>query len=91
MPNPFDPKPQRPFNPHQFEKLDDFLADNKIDWRIYLSQLLVGLAPAPFAYGGTIYLDLADVSLFRAHLRAESLRRVAELVDQTQTLGPEAA
>jgi hypothetical protein len=90
MPNPFRPKPQRPFDPHRFEKLDEFLANNAIDWRIYLAQLLIGLAPAPFVYGGTVYVDRADVSLFRERLRAESLRRMAELIDKTEILAPEA-
>ena len=66
MPNPFRPKPQRPFDPHRFERLRDFLEDNHIDWETYLRSLLVdGRAPAPFIYGPDIYLDRADVSSFR--------------------------
>jgi hypothetical protein len=90
MPNPFRPKPRRPFDPHRFERLRDFLEDNHIDWETYLGSLLVGRAPAPFIYGSDIYLDRSDVSSFLGHLHAESLRRVAELIDKTETLAPEA-
>lgn len=90
MPNPFRPKSQRPFDPHGFERLRDFLEDNHIDWETYVRSLLIGRAPAPFIYGSSIYLDRADVSSFRGHLQAESLRRIAELIDQTEILAPEA-
>ena len=87
MPNPFHPKPQRPFDPHRFERLRDFFKNNSIDWRTYFRSLLIdGLTrlPAPFIYGSNIYVDRADVSSFREHLQAESLRRVAELVAETR-------
>jgi hypothetical protein len=90
MSNPFRPKPQRPFDPHRFERLGDFLEDNNIDWETYVRSLLTGRAPAPFIYGSDIYLDRSDVSSFRGHLRAESLRRVAELINKTEVLAPEA-
>jgi hypothetical protein len=89
MPNPFHPQPRRPFDPHRFERLRDFLEDNNIDWETYMGSLLTGRAPAPFIYGSNIYLDRSDVSSFRDHLRAESLRRVAELINQTEILAPE--
>jgi hypothetical protein len=89
-PNPFRPKPQRRFDPHRFERLSNFLEANSIDWETYLGSLLTGRAPAPFIYGSDIYLDRSDVSSFRGHLRAESLRRVAELMDKTEILAPEA-
>jgi hypothetical protein len=92
MPNPFRPKPQRPFDPHRFERLSDFLTDNKINWEVYFRSLLSdGRAPAPFIYGPDIYVDRADVSSFRERLQAESLLRVAELIDQTETLAAESA
>jgi hypothetical protein len=92
MPNPFRPKPQRPFDPHRFELLRDFFKDNHIDWETYLRSLLVdSRAPAPFIYGSNIYVDRADVSSFREHLQAESLRRVAELIAETEILAPEPA
>jgi hypothetical protein len=40
MPNPFRSRPQRPFDPHQFERLRDFLEHNHIDWETYLRSLL---------------------------------------------------
>jgi hypothetical protein len=90
MSNPYR-KPRRPFDPHRFERLRDFLKNNQIDWETYLRSLLVdGRAPTPFIYGIDVYLDRADVSSFRDHLQAESLRRVAELMDQTEILAPEA-
>jgi hypothetical protein len=91
MPNPFRPRPQRPFDPHRFERLRDFLETNHIPWETYLRSLLTdGRAPTPFIYGADIYLDRSDVSSFRGHLQTESLRRVAELIDQTEILAPEA-
>jgi hypothetical protein len=90
MSNPFRQKPQRPFDPHRFERLRDFLEDNHIGWESYLKGLLAGRAPAPFIFEPEIYVDRADVSSFRSHLQAESLRRVAELIDQTEILAPEA-
>jgi hypothetical protein len=91
MSNPFHSRPQRPFDPHRFERLRDFLEDNHIDWETYLRSLLAdGCAPAPFIYGPDVYLDRADVSAFRDHLQAESLRRMAELMGRTEILAPEA-
>jgi hypothetical protein len=90
MSNPFRPKPRRPFDPHRFERLRDFLEDNHIDWETYLESLLTGRAPAPFIYGSDIYLDRSDVSSFRDHLRAEGLRRVAALIAETEILAPQA-
>jgi hypothetical protein len=90
MPNPFGPKPRRPFDPHRFELLRNFLKESDIDWETYLGCLLTGCAPAPFVFGPSLYLDRSDVSSFRGHLRAESLRRVAELINQTEILAPEA-
>ena len=90
MPNPFHLRPKRPFDAHLFEQLGDFLDDNKIDWQIYLRELLAGLAPAPIVYGGSLYVDRADTSLFRERLVAESLRRLAELIDKTEILTSEA-
>jgi hypothetical protein len=63
---------------------------NHIDWETYLRSLLAdGRAPAPFIYGPDVYLDTADVSAFRDHLQAESLRRMAELMGRTEILAPE--
>ena len=73
MSNPFRSKPQRPFDPHQFERLRDFLEDNHIDWETYLRSLLVdGRAPAPFIYGptststGRTYRLFATISRLKA-------------------------
>jgi hypothetical protein len=90
MPNPFRPKPRRPFDPHRFGRLRNFLDDNNIDWETYLRFLLIGRAPTPFIYGSDLYLDRSDVSSFRDHLRAEGMRRVVELIDKTEILAPEA-
>ena len=43
MSNPFRSRPQRPFDPHQFERLRDFLEHNHIDWETYLRSLLAVL------------------------------------------------
>ena len=91
MSNPFRQKPQRPFDPHRFERLRDFLEDNHIGWETYLRSLLPTAAlPRRSSMAPDIYVDRADVSSFRGHLQAESLRRVAELIDQTEILAPEA-
>jgi hypothetical protein len=66
-------------DPKGLTRLRSYLDRNEIDWEAYLVNLLKGLAPPPIVFEGGLYLDRSDEAAFRSRLRAESLKRAAEL------------
>jgi hypothetical protein len=66
-------------DPKRLTRLRAYLDANEIDWESYLVNLLKGLAPPPIVFGEGLYLDRSDEVAFRSRLRAESLKRAAEL------------
>jgi hypothetical protein len=71
-------RPSAP-DPKRLTRLRAYLDTNEIDWESYLVNLLKGLAPPPIVFGEGLYLDRSDEAAFRSRLRAESLKRAAEL------------
>jgi len=72
--------------PRRLLRLGRYLRDNEIGFETYLSSLLRGLAPPPLAIGENLYLDRVDEAAFRTRLKAESLRRMADIVDEAGAL-----
>ena len=89
MPDFFNPRPQRLHDQKRFVGLATFLDAYNIDWETYLHSLLVeGLAPPPIVFERNLYIDRTDEGSFRGRLRAESLKRAAELMRETEILAP---
>ena len=85
----FNPRPKRPYDPQRFVRLATFLDAYSIDWETYLHSLLVeGLAPPPIVFERNLYIDRSDEGSFRGRLRAESLKRAAELMREAEILAP---
>jgi hypothetical protein len=89
LPDFFNPRPQRPYDPRRFVRLATFLDAHSIDWETYLHSLLTeGLAPPPIVFERNLYIDRTDEGSFRGRLRAASMKRAAELMRETEILAP---
>jgi hypothetical protein len=79
--NTFDSRPGAR-DPRRIEKLLPWLDEDDIRLEVYLVNLLKGLAPPPMLVGDELYIGHSDKAAFRSRLRAESLKRVADLARQ---------
>jgi hypothetical protein len=65
--------------PQTDRETSPWLDEDDIRLEVYLVNLLKGLAPPPMLVGDELYIGHSDKAAFRSRLRAESLKRVADL------------